>query len=92
MAGKYSREELGTYNAVAYAVAQLTVEGLTQAGRTLTRDSFIAALEGLKNWTGGIHPPISYSAEDHRGLKTIAIQRAVNGKWLREKATYELKE
>ncbi len=92
MAGHFMREEIGTWNSIAYAIAQLTVEGLEQAGRTLTRDNFIKSLEGLKDWTGGIHPPISYSGDDHRGLKTIAIQRAINGKWLRERATYELKE
>ncbi len=92
MAGHYMREEIGTWNSIAYAIAQLTVEGLEKAGRTLTRDSFIESLESIKDWTGGIHPPISYANDDHRGLKTIAIQRAINGKWLRERATYELEE
>ncbi|MBS1198389.1 MAG: cat [Proteobacteria bacterium] len=92
MGGRYAREELGTWSSVAYAIAQLSVEGLKAAGRTLTREKFIESMENLKDWTGGLHPPISYSADDRRGLKTIAIQRAINGKWLREKATYELKE
>ncbi len=92
MTDHYMREEIGTWNSIAYAIAQLTVEGLQGAGRTLTRDNFIKSLEGVKDWTGGIHPPISYADNDHRGLKTIAIQRAIDGKWLRERATYELEE
>ena len=92
MAGRYMREELGTWNSISYAIAQLTVEGIKNAGRTLTRDSFIDSMNGLKDWTGGIHPPISYSENDHSGLKTIAIQRAINGIWLREQATFELEE
>ena len=92
MTDHYMREEIGTWNSIAYAIAQLTVEGLNGAGRTLTREAFIESLEAIKDWTGGIHPPISYAGDDHRGLKTIAIQRAINGKWLRERATYELEE
>lgn len=92
MAGHYMREEIGTWNSIAYAIAQLTVAGLENSGRTLTRENFISSMEDLKDWTGGIHPPISYAKDDHRGLKTIAIQRAINGKWLRERATYDLEE
>ncbi len=60
------------------------MEGLKRAGENLTRENFIHALESLEDWTGGVLPPISYSAKDHRGLVKMALQRAINGQWVVE--------
>ena len=92
MAHKYGDEAAGTHSRIAYAAAQLVVEGLRRSGPDLTRDGFIAALEGLVDWTDGLLPPISYSADDHRGLTALAVVRALHGKWVREKGLLELKE
>jgi hypothetical protein len=43
-------------------------------------------------WTGGLLPPISYSATDHRGLTALAMMRALHGRWVREKGLMKLKE
>jgi len=82
----------GTHSRIGYAAAQLVVEGLRRAGPHLTRDSFIAALETLTDWTGGLLPPISYSATDHRGLTALALLRARHGQWLVEKGLLKLRE
>ena len=68
------------------------VEGLKHAGPELTRIGFVNALEGLEDWTGGLLPPISYSATDHRGLTALAMMRALHGRWVREKGLLKLKE
>jgi branched-chain amino acid transport system substrate-binding protein len=68
------------------------VEGLRRAGPELTRSGFIAALEGLRDWTEGLLPPISYSQSDHRGLTALALQRASQGRWLVDKGLLKLKE
>ncbi|HYG11868.1 MAG TPA: ABC transporter substrate-binding protein, partial [Pyrinomonadaceae bacterium] len=44
----------------AYVSAQLLVEGLKRAGRDLSREKFIAALEGLYDYDTGLTPPITY--------------------------------
>jgi ABC-type branched-subunit amino acid transport system substrate-binding protein len=88
----YAEEHPGTHSRIGYAAAQLVVEGLHRAGPDLTREGFIQALESLQEWSGGLLPPISYSAVDHRGLTALALQRAINGHWLLEKSLLKLQE
>jgi hypothetical protein len=52
----------------------------------------VAALEAIEDWTGGLLPPIGYSASDHRGLTALALMRAINGRWLVEKGLLQLKD
>ncbi|MFH1633256.1 MAG: acetyl-CoA hydrolase/transferase C-terminal domain-containing protein [Chloroflexota bacterium] len=92
MARFFPGETPGTHNRIGYAAAQLVVEGLRRAGPDLTREGFIQALESLEDWTGGVLPPISYSPTDHRGLTALALQRAINGRWVVETGLLKLKE
>ena len=92
MARMYADESPGTHSRIGYAAAQLVVEGLRRAGPGLTREGFIAALEGIEDWTGGLLPPISYSDTDHRGLTTLALLHAWRGRWIVERGTLKLKE
>ena len=51
-----------------FLIGRVFVEGLRRAGRNLTRDSFIAGLETMKDVNlGGFE--VSYSAKDHSGSK-----------------------
>ena len=45
---------------LAYSGAQIFVESLKRAGRQLTRERFLEALEGLYEHPTGLTPPISY--------------------------------
>jgi len=52
----------------------VVVEGLKKAGPQLTREKFIAALDGIKDLDTGIAAgPISLSPTDHVGNKTAAF-------------------
>lgn len=82
LARDYSGEVPGPHSRIGYAAAQLVVEGLRRAGPDLTRARFMAALETLQGWTGGLLPPISYSPTDHRGLTTLALHKAHRGRWV----------
>lgn len=63
---KYApKNKLSRYSLYGYFYAKLFVEGLKRAGRNLTRESYIAALEGMKNWENGIIPPVSFSGTNH---------------------------
>jgi ABC-type branched-subunit amino acid transport system substrate-binding protein len=44
----------------AYVSAQLLVEGLKRAGRDLSREKLINALEGLYEYQTGLTPPLTY--------------------------------
>ena len=63
--GKDRDKEPNRYSLFGYFYAKLFVAGLQRAGKDLTRESYIAAIEGIKNWENGIIPPVSFSATDH---------------------------
>ena len=91
LARDYGGEVPGPHSRIGYAAAQLVVEGLRRAGPELTRARFMAALESLQEWTGGLLPPISYSPSDHRGLASLALQRALRGRWVLIRERLELR-
>jgi branched-chain amino acid transport system substrate-binding protein len=65
---KYGKDRDKTpnrYSLYGYFYAKLFVAGLQKAGRNLTRESYIAALESIKGWENGIVPAISFSATNH---------------------------
>jgi branched-chain amino acid transport system substrate-binding protein len=88
----YGDRDPGAHSRIGYAAAQLVVEGLKRTGLNLARESFVAALEGIEDWTGGLLPPISYSPTDHRGLTTLALLRALHGHWIVEEGMLRLRE
>ncbi len=54
------------YNLYGYFYTKLFCEGLKRAGRDLTREGLIKAMESIKNWENGIIKPVSFSPEDHQ--------------------------
>ena len=55
----------------------IAVEGLKKAGRNLTRDGFIEAMEGIRNFTVlGLSAPISFGPDRHHGLNAVRLMRA----------------
>jgi ABC-type branched-subunit amino acid transport system substrate-binding protein len=63
--GKDRDKTPNRYSLFGYYYAKLFVEGLKRAGKNVTRESYIAALEGIKNWESGIAPAVSFSATNH---------------------------
>ncbi len=55
----------------------LTVEGLTRAGPHPTRESFVAALEGIRDWepVEGM-APVSFGPHRHHGHNAVRLVRA----------------
>ncbi len=60
--------EPNRYSLAGYFAALLFTEGATRAGRDLTREGLIAALESIKGWESGILPPITIGP-DHETQK-----------------------
>ena len=55
----------------------IAVEGLKKAGRNLTRDGFIEAMEGIRNFTVlGLSAPITFGPDRHHGLNAVRLMRA----------------
>jgi branched-chain amino acid transport system substrate-binding protein len=68
---------------VGYSAAQLVVLALQKAGRDLTADSFITALEsvqGYKDIFGS--PTMSFSATKHQGSNEAFLAQVKDGKWV----------
>lgn len=63
-----------------YLAAMLFAEGARRAGRSLTRESLVAALEGLKNFESGILPPVTITA-DHETQKQALWVRMEQGRF-----------
>ncbi|MDP9897487.1 ABC-type branched-subunit amino acid transport system substrate-binding protein [Variovorax boronicumulans] len=67
-------EKIDSYTTLeGYIVARVMVEGLRRAGKTLTRDSFIAGLESIGSTRFGDFP-IDYSAKNHNGSTFVDLE------------------
>jgi len=62
--------------------ARIMVEGLKKAGRNLTREGLINAIESIRNLELGPGMSITYGPEDHQGLDTIYFTRLEDGQFL----------
>lgn len=70
MASHFPDHELNRYSLYGYVFGLLVVEGLERAGKDLTRDGFLDAMESIRDWdSGGILPPVSFSSTDHHAQK-----------------------
>ena len=64
----FDKNEPNRYSLSGYFAAMLFAEGAKRAGRALTRETLIGALEGIRNFDSGILPPLSIGA-DHETQK-----------------------
>jgi branched-chain amino acid transport system substrate-binding protein len=69
-------EQIGGFPLSGWTEAQILTEGLRRAGKDLTRESFLKAMDSMKDYKDSILPTISYSADDHAGTKTGYFQKA----------------
>jgi hypothetical protein len=66
MARFHPGRRLDRYTLYGYTFGRLVVAGVEGTGRELTRERFIDAMEGLRNWdAGGVMPAVSFSAANH---------------------------
>jgi branched-chain amino acid transport system substrate-binding protein len=60
---------------------KIVVEGLKGAGRDLTREKFLKAIESLKGYTaGGLLPPVQFGPDRHHGGNAVRMMRAGKAK------------
>jgi branched-chain amino acid transport system substrate-binding protein len=68
MAKYFPKNEPNRYSISGYFAGMLFAEGAKRAGKNLTRDGMVSALESVKGWESGIVPPITIGA-DHETQK-----------------------
>jgi branched-chain amino acid transport system substrate-binding protein len=68
---------------IGYSAAQVVVLALQKAGRDLTADSFISALESIKDYKDIFgSPTMSFSATKHQGSNEAFLTQVKDGKWV----------
>ena len=63
-------ERWGTFYTAGIVFAEPLAEGLRRAGRNLTPESFIKAMETIRDWQG-VGPPTTFTPTDHQGGKSV---------------------
>ena len=72
LAREYPKSTASFNNLEGYIAAKAFVEGLRRAGKDLTRENFIAALQSFRNVDfGGF--PLSFTPTDHNGSKQVVL-------------------
>ena len=68
---------------LGYLQGSLTIVALQKAGKDLTVDSFLAALESIKDYHDIFNSPaMSFSAEKHQGSNESFLTQVQKGKWV----------
>lgn len=67
---------------LGYRAADLAVRGLEIAGRDLTREKMIAALESLSEYVDPFGNTLSFGPEDHKGVDHSTLSQVRDGRWV----------
>jgi ABC-type branched-subunit amino acid transport system substrate-binding protein len=65
-----------------YVNTKVLAEGIRLAGRNLTREGLVAALESLENFDAGIGANVSFSPTSHQGLDTVYLTSFDKGQFI----------
>ena len=71
LAAYYPEDRPNFVGLEGYINARVLVEGLRRAGRQLDRESFVRAIESIRDYDLGIANPLSFSPQDHQGLERV---------------------
>lgn len=72
------------YKRAGFFWAMALVEALDRAGKNLTREGLVTALEGFKNYTaGGLCAPITFGPQRRQGMTSLYFLQVKNGKFVR---------
>jgi branched-chain amino acid transport system substrate-binding protein len=67
-----------------YVAADLTVEGLKNAGKDLTVDSFVAGMEKIRNYEDIFNgPAVSFGPNIRQGANSSFLAEVKGGRWVR---------
>jgi branched-chain amino acid transport system substrate-binding protein len=76
-------EDPAVFSTYGYYYMDAFVQAAQKAGRNLTVDSYVAALENLSIPTSIFgSPPLKFSKTDHLGLHGMRISQIQNGRWV----------
>jgi ABC-type branched-subunit amino acid transport system substrate-binding protein len=65
----------GLFWLAGFYFAEPLVEGLRRAGKDLTPESFVKAMESIKDWKDWMGFDCTFTAEDHQGVKSVYLEK-----------------
>ncbi len=74
----YPDERWGTFASAGFTWIEILVEGLRRAGRDLTRESFVEALNNLGAFNSPSGLSVSFSPDNHLGTRSLSIMRCIS--------------
>jgi len=81
MAKYYPEDKPNSVGLEGYYNARILVEALERAGRNLTREGFIQALESIRDLELGPGLVASFGPDNHQGLRQVFFTRLVDGRF-----------
>jgi branched-chain amino acid transport system substrate-binding protein len=69
----------GVFYLAGFLWAEPLVEGLKRAGRDLTVESFVKAMDGIENWNDWLGHNCTFSETDHQGMKSVFLSKCGEG-------------
>ncbi len=69
------------FSMLGYAAAQMTHMALEKAGRDVTQESFIAAMETLEYQDDLVGNYMTFGPDDHQGADSVYVSIVENGNW-----------
>ncbi|MFO0674103.1 MAG: ABC transporter substrate-binding protein [Polyangiaceae bacterium] len=62
--------------------AKVFVEALKRAGKDLTRDKFVTAVQSIRDWDPGLGAGVTFGANDNQGLDKVWLTGAKDSSWV----------
>ena len=74
---KYAPNEryTGLFYLAGFYFAEPLVKGLQLAGRDLTPETFVKAMEKIKHWNDWLGYDCTFTATDHQGVKSVYLEK-----------------
>ena len=77
------------YAAAGWVAAEVFTEAVRRAGKDLTREKLIKALESMKNWNGELARKITYTPGKRSGVNEMMFLQAKNGAYVEVSGWYD---
>jgi len=65
----------GLFYLAGFYFAEPLVKGLQLAGKDLTPDTFVKAMESIKNWNDWLGYDCTFTDKDHQGVKSVYLEK-----------------
>jgi branched-chain amino acid transport system substrate-binding protein len=73
----------GTFALHSWVTGLIVAKAIDAIPGNITRDALVKSLESIKGFdTGGITAPLTFSATEHLGNRSVEIVKGINGQWI----------